>query len=141
MALSPTGEISGSPTTPGTSTFEVQVTDSATPTPGSATSTLSIMVGTNGPSAQLAATTASGTAPLDTAFELTATQLDSDSLTYSLDFGDGSQPSEGTLDAPYAPITISHTYAAPGTHTAEVTITDSVTGLSSTATSSVLVAR
>ncbi|MEV1331185.1 ThuA domain-containing protein [Micromonospora costi] len=63
------------------------------------------------------ATPTSGTAPLTVAFDGTATDAEGNTpLTYAWDFGDGGTAS--TLDA-------SHTYTAPGTFTATLTVTDS----------------
>ncbi|MFC0503485.1 ThuA domain-containing protein [Micromonospora costi] len=63
------------------------------------------------------ATPSAGTAPLTVAFDGTATDAEGNTpLTYAWDFGDGGTAS--TLDA-------SHTYTAPGTFTATLTVTDS----------------
>ncbi|MFF5174899.1 ThuA domain-containing protein [Micromonospora sp. NPDC000089] len=62
------------------------------------------------------ATPASGTAPVTVAFDGTATDAEGDTpLTYAWDFGDGQKAT--TLDA-------THTYTAPGSYTATLTVTD-----------------
>ena len=137
LTLDPGGAISGTPTAVGTSTVSVQVTDASVPTPQSLTATLSIIVGVDGPAAQVAASPSSGVAPFSAGLVVTANQLNSDLLTYTVDFGDGSNPSQGTLVAPYDPITLTHTYTSPGSFVASVDVVDSVTGLSSVTTTNV----
>ncbi|GIE78528.1 hypothetical protein Aph02nite_44780 [Actinoplanes philippinensis] len=69
------------------------------------------------PTVSAVATPATGTAPVTVAFDGTATDSEGDTpLTYAWDFGDGGTAT--TLDA-------SHTYRAPGTFTATLTVTDS----------------
>ena len=113
LTLDPGGAISGTPTSVGTSTVSVQVTDTSVPTPQSLTATLSLVVGVDGPTAQIAASLGSGVAPFGTGFVVTANQLNSDPLNYTVDFGDGSNRSEGTLVAPYDPVTLTHTFTSP----------------------------
>lgn len=68
------------------------------------------------PQVSVVATPTSGTAPLAVAFSGTATDAEGDTpLTYAWDFGDG-----GTADT----LEANHTYTAPGTFTAVLTVTD-----------------
>ncbi|GAB2627920.1 hypothetical protein Aab01nite_81650 [Paractinoplanes abujensis] len=69
------------------------------------------------PKVTAVATPATGTAPLTVAFDGTATDAEGDTpLTYAWEFGDGGTAT--TLDA-------GHTYKAPGSFTATLTVTDS----------------
>ena len=137
LILNADGVISGTPTVVGTSTVGVQATDSSVPTPQSLTETLPIVVGVNGPTAQVAASPNSGIAPFNAGIVVSANQLNSDLLNYTVDFGDGSNPSQGTLAAPYDPVTLSHTYAFAGSFIVSVDVVDTVTGLSSATTTDV----
>jgi len=65
---------------------------------------------------ELTAEPASGTAPLEVAFSVTASDEQVDELTYEWDFGDGSPVSDE--EAP------THVYAEPGTYDATVTVSD-----------------
>ncbi|KXK63623.1 PKD domain-containing protein [Micromonospora rosaria] len=68
------------------------------------------------PTVTATATPTSGTAPLTVAFAGTATDPEDDTpFTYAWDFGDG-----GTADT----LNAEHTYTAPGTFTATLTVTD-----------------
>ncbi|TDC56533.1 DUF1349 domain-containing protein [Micromonospora sp. KC207] len=68
------------------------------------------------PQVSATATPTTGTAPVNVAFDGTATDAEGDTpLTYAWDFGDGKTAS--TLDA-------THTYTVPGTFTATLTVTD-----------------
>lgn len=68
------------------------------------------------PSAEPAATPVSGISPLDVQFTANASDPNGDILTYEWDFGDGT-PVSGETDP-------AHTYTAPGTYVAEVTVSD-----------------
>nr|WP_152992321.1 ThuA domain-containing protein [Nonomuraea pusilla] len=70
------------------------------------------------PKVTVTANPTSGTAPLKVDFKAAATDPDGDTpLTYKWDFGVNGAPQPTTADAGY-------TYAAPGTYTAAVTVTD-----------------
>jgi PKD repeat protein len=71
----------------------------------------------------------SGTAPLNVAFSATGSDADGDPLAYSWDFGDGGTSLRQSPD---------HTYLAPGTYTAKVTVTDPQ-GATGTATVQIVV--
>lgn len=71
------------------------------------------------PTVTLTPSPALGPAPLTVNFAAQATDADDDTLTYSWDFGDGSP-------APSGGATQSHTYAAEGTYTATVTVSDGI---------------
>lgn len=68
------------------------------------------------PAVTLSAAPVTGPAPLEIAFNASATDDDGDTLTYSWDFGDGQF---GTNES-----TQSHTYASEGTYLAQVTVSD-----------------
>ena len=99
-------------TEPGTYTAAVTVTDADG---GSATDEVEITVTNSPPEARAAAAPGSGAAPLTVRFTSDATDTEPGLLTYAWDFGDGG--TAGTRNA-------NHTYTAPGTYTAEVTVTD-----------------
>ena len=83
------------------------------------------------PRVEATATPSQGEAPLDVAFDGTATDADGEDLTYEWDFeGDGTVDAR-TLDA-------THTYSEPGSYTARLTATDPK-GASDSATVRVLV--
>ncbi|MEV0826766.1 ThuA domain-containing protein [Nonomuraea rubra] len=69
------------------------------------------------PSVTATATPATGVAPLKVDFKATATDPEGDPLTYKWNFGVNGAPEPTTADA-------SHTYTAPGTYTAVVTVSD-----------------
>ena len=67
----------------------------------------------------------SGTAPLPLTATLAATDSDSPNLTYGLVWGDGTTAAAGSLQTTSSsPVSISHTYAAAGTFTATLTVSD-----------------
>lgn len=71
------------------------------------------------PTVNPTATPADGEAPLAVAFDAGASDPDGDALTYAWDFGvAGTDADAATVAKP------SYTYAAPGTYTAKVTVTD-----------------
>ncbi|GAA2866875.1 ThuA domain-containing protein [Nonomuraea rubra] len=69
------------------------------------------------PSVTATGTPATGVAPLKVDFKATATDPEGDPLTYKWNFGVNGAPEPTTADA-------SHTYTAPGTYTAVVTVSD-----------------
>jgi PKD repeat protein len=97
---------------PGTYTAEVTVTDADGAT---GTDEVEITVTNSAPAVRVGAAPTSGTAPLAVRFTSEASDTEAGTLTYVWDFGDGA--SAGTRNA-------THTYGAPGTYTAEVTVTD-----------------
>ncbi len=64
---------------------------------------------------------AQGPAPLTSTLELSASDPDSDPLTYTLDFGDNSASSNGPLTSP---LTLTHTYASNGSYIATLSVID-----------------
>lgn len=83
------------------------------------------------PTAALAASTTSGTAPITVSFDGgDSSDPDGDTLSYLWDFGDGT-----TAAGP----TATHTYETPGTHTAVLTVTDG--HLSGTASTTITVSE
>ncbi|MEP4078165.1 PQQ-dependent sugar dehydrogenase [Haloferula sp.] len=64
-----------------------------------------------------------GAAPLSVNFTVEANDLNSDPLTYTLDFGDGSTPATGSIFN-NSPIQIGYTYPGEGSYEAVVTIDD-----------------
>jgi parallel beta-helix repeat protein len=113
-------------------TVTVTVADSAGLS-GIATRTVVVSSADAPPAAALSVSPSSGTAPLQVSADASAsTDTDSTPIaTYSFDWGDGS-----ATTGPQAGATSSHTYAAPGTYTVEVTVSDSG-GLSEKATRTV----
>ena len=140
LTLNGDGTLQGIPTVSGTADVQVEVTDSTTPTPGTATVALAIVVGPAGPSAEVAMDPPDGTVPLTTGLVVVATQADGNPLDYAVDFGDGSPTDTGTIDAPYTPLTVDHDYATAGAFTARVTVVDTISDLSTSVTAAVEVA-
>ncbi|MFD4604075.1 PKD domain-containing protein [Streptomyces sp. NPDC058464] len=62
----------------------------------------------------------SGVAPFETSVRTDAVSNWAKALTYSVDFGDGSDPATGAQGTP-----ITHTYTAPGRYLTRITVTDS----------------
>ncbi len=86
-----------------------------------------------GPTAQLQASPASGTAPLAVTLDASASAAGNAAITsYTFDFGDG------TTAGPQAAAKATHTYTSAGTYTAKVTVTDS-DGLTSATTQPITV--
>lgn len=84
------------------------------------TSALWSSTASSAPKAELKVTPASGPAPLDVTFAITASDADGAIASYTLNFGDGaSSPGTGT-----PPTSATHTYAADGSYTARLTVTD-----------------
>ncbi|MET0684066.1 MAG: PKD domain-containing protein [Solirubrobacteraceae bacterium] len=114
----------------GTYTAKVTVKDVA-----GATGTAMVQVvvgnpaGNQAPTVQIAADRVAGTAPLLVRFSSAGVDPDGDALAYVWDFGDG-----GKAGGPKA----NHTYTAPGTYTAKVTVTDAG-GKSASATTTITV--
>ena len=105
---------------PGAYRAVVTVTNSA-----GASSTRAVDVtatgGTNtAPTAGLTLDTASGVAPLPVVATLTGSDADGDELTWTLDLGDGSAPTKGSL--PHDPV--GHTYTKAGTYLARLAVSD-----------------
>jgi PKD repeat protein len=76
------------------------------------------------PTASLAVSPASGTAPKPVTITISATDPDSPTLTYKLDFGDGTTPHNGTATS--TALNIAHTFAQPGIYTVRLAVTDGV---------------
>ncbi|HPD06913.1 MAG TPA: PKD domain-containing protein [Candidatus Bipolaricaulis sp.] len=70
------------------------------------------------PQAVLTANVTSGTAPLDVQFDLSGST--GDIVSYTLTFGDGSDPATGSDIT----VAVVHTYTTPGTRTATLTVQD-----------------
>ena len=81
------------------------------------------------PEVSAAAEPASGEAPLDVAFDATATDAEGEALTYAWNFG-----VPGTTDDTSTEEDPAYTYAAPGNYTATVTVTDASGGKASAST-------
>ena len=100
----------------GTFTATVTATDRAGNTDtDSVTITVGNPAGNQAPTVEAAADPAGGTAPLKVNFSAAAHDPDGDAVSYVWDFGDSHQG---------AGAQVSHTYAAAGTYTAKVTVTD-----------------
>ena len=114
----------------GTYTAKVTVKDLAGAT---GTATVQVVVGNPGgnqaPTVQIAADRVAGTAPLLVRFSSAGSDPDGDALAYVWDFGDGGKAGGAKAN---------HTYTAPGTYTARVTVTDAG-GRSGTATTTITV--
>ena len=120
LSLSSSGVISGTSLHSETKTFTVKVTDVGSPATTS-TKELSITtVDISNHSPIISSFTASPTSlnnPGETiTFNVSATDLDGDDLTYTIDFGDGTSNGSGNQ--------VVHTYGAAGTFTATATVKD-----------------
>jgi PKD repeat protein len=117
----------------GTSTVTLTVTDAPGAASGPATTTATIANAV--PSVTLPATQA---ATAGSAYALSASFADagvSDApWAYAIDWGDGSPQTTGTTSSQSAAITATHTYAAGGTDTVRVTVTDKDGGAASAQT-------
>lgn len=107
------------------------------PTPSSqsaaATSTGPLVNETNeAPTANLTATPSNGTAPLNVTFGLSGTDADNDTLSWTLEFGDGNQTNGTSL-----PSSVVHAYATARNYTASLTVSDG--SLNRTATAHITV--
>ena len=123
------GDITGTPTTAGTSDFTVTVTDSTTPTAQTATASLSIVVtGTSGAVAVATTSLAGGTIGSAYSATLTAT---GGTAPYSWAVTAGSLPTGLSLGTSGA---ITGTPLLVGTTSFTVTVTDSTTPTAETAT-------
>ena len=100
----------------GTFTATVTATDRAGAT---GTATVAVTVGNpsggQAPTVQVAADRTSGGAPLRVGFSAAGRDPDGDAIMYTWEFGDGA-----TAGGP----NVTHTYTAPGSYTAKVTVTD-----------------
>jgi PKD repeat protein len=74
------------------------------------------------PTATLSANLTEGSAPLNVTLSVNATDADGDALSWSLDFGDGSAPANGTSANGTVATTLVHAFAA-GNHTAVLNVT------------------
>ena len=88
--------------------------------PDSAPVDFSVSTTNSPPQASLDVSPASGSAPLDVAATVTASDTDGDALTYTLDFGDG--PPWRPARCPLAPTT--HRYDTAGTYTVRLAVSD-----------------
>jgi parallel beta-helix repeat protein len=116
----------------GAYTVTVTVTDTAG---HASTAAAQVSVTDNSPTPALTVTPSSGTAPLSTVADASASR-DADGTpiaTYAFDFGDGATTGD------QAAATAAHTYSQPGTYTAKVTVKDTA-GNAATATATVTVA-
>ena len=77
---------------------------------------------------QASLTTAEGVAPLTTALSIAASDPNGLPLQYTVDFGDGTADATGTIDYPYDPISLDHTFATAGIDTVNVSVSDGSTG-------------
>jgi hypothetical protein len=131
LTLSTAGVISGTPTTAGTASFTVKVTDANSNT---ATANLSIVVASNtvtAPTCQPPTVTPQSSAdPLSVSASSNCTDSQSTITSTTIDWGDNSSVSSGT--------TASHTYANSGAYTITVTATNA-NNLSSSASQIVTV--
>ena len=71
----------------------------------------------------LSASPSSGTAPLADVLTLTTSDVSGQPVSYNVAFGDG-QATSGTINSPYLPLTLSHTYNSPGTFVAGASVSD-----------------
>jgi PKD repeat protein len=118
---------------PGVYTLRVTVTDTAGQV-SEATTEVRQYGADAPPTAALSVTPPSGTVDLDvTADGSASSDTDNSIVSYSFDWGDGSQPT-GPQPTPIA----THTYSAPGTYTVSLRVIDSA-GAPSTATTQVVV--
>ena len=117
-------------TTAGTFTARLTVTDNAGAS-GTSNVVVTVSAGNSAPTASISASPVSGTAPLTTTFSgAGSSDRDGSIAAYSWDFGDGTQ---GTG------VSTSHAYAAAGTYTARLTVTDNA-GASGSSTVAITVA-
>jgi DNA-binding beta-propeller fold protein YncE len=135
LAVNPgTGDITGTPSSAGTSTFSVTVTDSSSPTPERATETFSITI----EGSPLAVTTTSLLpATLNAPYSQTLAATGGTGP-YKWALTGGSLPTGVTLDGPTG--TISGTPTSVGLSTFSVTVTDSTTPTPESATASLSLA-
>jgi sugar lactone lactonase YvrE len=122
------GAITGTPTAPGTTTFTAQVTDSAAPTAGSATRTLSLSVA---PAALSITTTSLAQGRVGTIYSATLTATGGTTPDH-WSIASGSLPTGLSLNASTGAIT--GTPTAPGTSSFTVKVLDSTTPTALSAT-------
>jgi hypothetical protein len=72
--------------------------------------------------------TQSGLAPLTTTLGISASDPRDRPLSYTVDFGDGSPTTQGTVTYPYPVITLTHTYTQPGEYRASITAANAAGG-------------
>jgi PKD repeat protein len=119
LILTPTGTLSGTPTTRGSYTFKIQATDSRSGFPFSAQITYTLEV--NGPPVVDLGGDLTGSEGYEIAFTATYTDEDitaTDPVTILWNFGDGSTASDT--------LTPTHTYGDNGVYGVSLTITDSL---------------
>ncbi|WP_166680250.1 PKD domain-containing protein [Kribbella sp. VKM Ac-2566] len=73
----------------------------------------------------VAATPATGPAPLQTTLHIETSDPAARTVHYSVNFGDGGSGASGDVAAPYTPVEVPHTYANPGVYRAVVVVTNS----------------
>jgi hypothetical protein len=115
LTLSTAGKLSGTPTTAGTSSFTVQLTDAAG---GTATHAYSLTVNPNSAPTITSAALANpnpATVSQSVTFTVGGSDADGDTLSYAWTFGDGATGSGSTA---------THAYAAAGSYTATATVSD-----------------
>ncbi|MGA8723601.1 MAG: PKD domain-containing protein, partial [Acidimicrobiales bacterium] len=105
---------------PGVDTVNVSVSDGGS---GFAQTQLNVTVLNATLPIQLSPSPSTGTAPLATTFTLTTSDASGQPVSYDIAYGDG-QATSGTIDSPYQPLTMSHTYSSPGTYQAGATVSD-----------------
>ncbi len=139
LSLDAYGAISGTPTGSGSFSFVLSISDSAL-APDTAVVPLTIVIATNGPTVNVSADPADGAVPLRTSLVVVANQPANDPLTYSVDFGDGTPDETGSIAAPYVPLVLTHVYQSSGSFTAQVSVVDAITDLTTSSTAAVEVA-
>src|SRR5664280_310112 len=75
---------------------------------------------------------AKGLAPLSNKLTINASDPNGTPLTYTVNFGDGTQPTTGTIAYPYNPVALPHSFVSPGVDTVNVTVSDGASGFAQT---------
>ena len=139
LVLDSSGAISGVPTTGGTYAIVVGISDAAL-IPDSASIRLTLTIVDSGPTLSTTASPAAGVAPFATHLVVISGQASDDPLQYTVHFGDGSTDATGSIATPYAPLVLAHSFSASGSFLVTTTVTDTVTGLSTSTTTPFTVA-